>query len=124
LIVRKRVLIAEDETSIIEALSFILTRENFDVTVEMDGKKALDQITANQPDVMILDIMLPGMNGIEILKHIRTDRSLDSLPVIMLTAKGQSQDRHLAMEIGANLFITKPFDNQDVVDAVHKLTSE
>lgn len=121
---RKRVLIAEDETSIIEALSFILTRENFDVTVEMDGVKALDQVAANQPDVMILDIMLPGMNGIEILKQIRTNRSLDTLPVIMLTAKGQSQDRHLAMEIGANLFITKPFDNQDVVDAVHKLTSE
>jgi len=121
--VRKRVLIAEDEPSIIEALSFILTRENFIVTVEIDGNAALDCLTTNRPDVMILDIMLPGMNGIDVLKRIRSTAELDGLPVIMLTAKGQSQDRQLAMDIGANLFITKPFDNQDVIDAVHRLTS-
>ena len=121
---RKSILIAEDESSIIEALSFILRRENFDVSVEMDGKAALDKVTANRPDVMILDIMLPSMNGIEVLKHIRTNALLENLPVIMLTAKGQSQDRHLAMEIGANLFITKPFDNQELVDAVHRLAAE
>ena len=121
---RKRVLIAEDEASIIEALTFILTRENFEVCVEMDGKATLDRVLGNQPDVLILDIMLPGMNGIEVLRQIRTNAELDNLPVIMLTAKGQSQDRQRAMEIGANLFITKPFDNQDVVDAARRLAGE
>ncbi len=121
---RTRVLIAEDESSIIEALSFILTRENYDVAVEMDGKAALEHVTRNRPNVMILDIMLPSMNGLEVLKQIRTNTILDTLPVIMLTAKGQSQDRQLAMDIGANLFITKPFDNQDVVDAVRQLAAE
>lgn len=119
----KSVLIAEDEQSIIEALSFILKRENFDVSIEMEGAAAFRRIVQDRPDVVILDIMLPGLNGIEILKQIRTHVDLKTLPVIMLTARGQAQDRQLALDIGANLFITKPFDNQDVVDAVHQLSA-
>jgi DNA-binding response OmpR family regulator len=121
--VGKQVLIAEDEPSIIEALSFILTREDFHVMVEQDGTAALNRALSSQPDVMILDIMLPGMNGIEVLKQIRTEYSMEKLPIIMLTAKGQSQDRQLSLDIGANLFISKPFDNQDVVDSVRRLAA-
>ena len=116
-----RILIAEDEPSIIEALSFILTREDFDVSVEMNGDEALSSVFANKPHVMILDVMLPGMNGFEVLKQLRTKYTDEELPVLMLTAKGQSQDRQQAIDCGANLFITKPFDNQDIVRAVKEL---
>lgn len=115
------VLIAEDEPSIIEALSFILTREDFDVSVEMSGDDALSSVLANKPNVMILDVMLPGMNGFEVLRQLREKYSVEELPVLMLTAKGQSQDRQQAIDCGANLFITKPFDNQDIVKAVKEL---
>ena len=118
-----QILIAEDEPSIIEALTFILTRENFDIFVEMNGDTALVKLRANKPDLMILDVMLPGLNGFEVLAQTRKLYSKSELPVIMLTAKGQSQDRQHAMDTGANLFITKPFDNQDIVNAVKELTT-
>jgi|TARA_R110002072_G_scaffold517_1_gene3146 DNA-binding response OmpR family regulator len=116
------VLIAEDEPNIIESLKFIFSREGWDVTAVMDGRAAMQRLQADPPDVIILDVMLPLLNGFEILKQVRANPKLYKLPVIMLTAKGQTQDRQTALEIGANLFVTKPFSNKEVVENVRRLT--
>ncbi|MBB4302945.1 DNA-binding response OmpR family regulator [Rhodobium orientis] len=118
----KRVLLAEDEPNIVESLTFLLERAGFDVAVETDGRKALDKALADTPDVLILDVMLPEIDGYEILRQLRADRRADRLPVLMLTAKGQREDRDTALECGADLFITKPFANSEIVAAVEKLS--
>jgi DNA-binding response OmpR family regulator len=119
----KRVLIAEDEPHLVESLSFILSREGFDIVTAFDGEAALRSLWTTSPDLVILDVMLPKMNGFDILKKIRGDARLQSLPVIVLTAKGQSQDRATALVIGADRFLTKPFSNKVVVAAVKELTA-
>lgn len=120
----KHVLIVEDEPHLIESLTFILSRAGYDIATAMDGESALRTIWATPPDLVILDVMLPKLNGFEILKRIRADERLRTLPVIMLTAKGQRQDRATAAEIGADLFLTKPFANKDVVAAVDDLVAD
>ncbi len=116
----KRVLIVEDEPNIAVALRFLLDREGFDVVVVRDGDDALDNVTSNTPDLVILDVMLPNRSGFDILRDIRqSDRA--ETPVLMLTAKGQARDRKTAAELGVNTFMTKPFSNAKVVEAVHEL---
>ena len=117
----KRVLLAEDEPNIAESLSFLLERAGFEVAVETNGRRALDSALADQPDVLVLDVMLPELDGYEILRHLRADRRSAALPVLMLTAKGQRENREMALKCGADLFITKPFANADLVSAVRKL---
>lgn len=117
----KRVLLAEDEPNIVEPLTFLLERAGFDVAVETDGRKALNAALADTPDVMILDVMLPELDGYEVLRRLRADRRAETLPVLVLTAKGQREDRETALDCGADLFITKPFANADIVKAVEQL---
>ena len=117
----KLVLLAEDEPNIAESITFLLERAGFEVTVESDGRGALDAVMADSPDVLVLDVMLPGLDGYEILRTLRADRERESLPVLMLTAKGQREDREMALKCGADLFITKPFSNAEIVSAVRKL---
>ena len=116
-----RVLIAEDEANIAESLRFILGREGYDVACVVDGESALRRLRSDPPDVLMLDVMLPGMNGFEVLKNVRADASLSALPVIILTAKTQAQDRRLAEELGAQAYITKPFSNREVVEQLRRL---
>lgn len=118
----KRILIAEDEHHLAESLTFILERAGYDVTTVFNGEAAMQQVWTATPDLLILDVMLPGINGFDLLKKIRAHDALKSLHVIVLTAKGQRQDRATAEEIGADLFLTKPFSNKDVVKAVDDLT--
>ena len=117
----KRVLLAEDEPNIAESLSFLLERAGFEVAVETNGRRALDSVMANQPDVLVLDVMLPELDGYEILRHLRADQRVEAIPVLMLTAKGQRENREMAIECGADLFMTKPFANADIVSAVKRL---
>ncbi len=117
----KRLLLAEDEPNIVESLSFLLGRAGFEVTVKTDGRQALDAALNDTPDILILDVMLPEMSGYEVLRHLRADRRAETLPVLMLTAKGQRADRKTALECGADIFITKPFANSEIIDAVNKL---
>ena len=118
----KRVMLAEDEPNIIESLSFLLERSGFEISVHTSGSEALGAALANPPDLLVLDVMLPEMDGFEILRRLRADERGNSLPVIMLTAKGQREDREAAREAGADVFITKPFSNADVINAVKSLT--
>ncbi len=117
----KTVLIAEDEPNIVESLSFLLGRAGFDIAVESDGQKALETALTTPPDVLILDVMLPSLDGYEILRRLRADDRTATLPVLMLTAKGQREDRETALDCGADLFITKPFANAEIIEAVEHL---
>ncbi len=120
----KRVLLAEDEPNIVESLTFLLGRAGFEVAVATSGKAALETALADLPDVMILDAMLPEMDGFEILRRLRADLRAKGLPIIMLTAKGQREDRENALGSGADLFITKPFSNAELIDAVGRLGAD
>ncbi len=120
---KTRVLILEDEPNIVESLSFILRRAGFEVDTVVHGEEALDRLRHQSFSILILDIMLPGMSGFDVLQAIRTDRALAALPVIVLTAKGQANDRRMAEAGGASAFITKPFSNIEVVEHVSRLTA-
>lgn len=120
----KRVLVAEDEPNIVVSLEFLLTRAGFHVDVRSSGAAALEAARTTPPDVMILDIMLPEMNGLEVLRQLRADQVSPHLPVLMLTAKGQREDRDKAIEAGADVFLTKPFANAELVSAVCKLVED
>lgn len=115
-----RVLIAEDDPHIVESLSFVLGREGFVVSAALEGDEALRRLQSDPPDVMILDVMLPGRDGFEVLKAVKASPALRDLPVIVLTAKGQAHDRRLAEHMGVAQFMTKPFSNTDVVEAVRR----
>lgn len=117
----KRVLVAEDEPNIVESLTFLLERAGFVVSVKTDGRQALEAALTDNPDVLILDVMLPALDGYEVLRQIRSDRRSENLPVLMLTAKGQREDRETALECGADIFMTKPFANAEIISAVERL---
>lgn len=104
-----------------ESLRFILERAQFVVDIVADGAVALDRLRRERFAAVILDIMLPGMNGLDVLRAVRADPGLAMLPVIVLTAKGQANDRETAEAIGASAFITKPFANAEVVSRVREL---
>jgi DNA-binding response OmpR family regulator len=115
------VLIAEDEPSILKSLDFILHRAGWSVETITDGDAVIGAIRRHRPRVVVLDVMLPRRSGFDVLKQIRADALLKGLPVLILTAKGQAQDRRTAEELGADRFITKPYANAEVVDAVREL---
>lgn len=117
----RRVLLIEDEPNIIEAISFILSRDGWTVHTHVDGVTAMDKITRTPPDLIILDVMLPGRSGYDILRDIRADPATADLPVMMLTARGQTKDRELAERLGVTRFMTKPFSNAEVIENVRAL---
>lgn len=118
----KRILIAEDEPHIVESLSFILTQAGCSVSVVYDGDAVIQAMQARPlPDVLILDVMLPKRNGFEVLKWVKSQPGLKGVPVLVLTAKGQQQDRQTAEGLGVDAFITKPFANREIVDCVKRL---
>ncbi len=117
------ILIAEDEPSILESLDFILRRAGWTISAVTDGEAALEAIRRIRPRMVVLDVMLPKRSGFDVLKHIRADAETRTLPVLILTAKGQQQDRRIAEELGADGFVTKPYANADVVGAVRQLLS-
>lgn len=117
----RTVLLIEDEQNIIEAVSFILSRDGWDVRTHCNGNDAVDAIRKRLPDLVILDVMLPGKSGFDILQEIRADTELGKTPVLMLSARGQSRDLEMAERAGANRYMTKPFSNADVLEAVRAL---
>ena len=117
----RSVLVVEDEPNISEAIRFILRRDGWAVTVLDSGERAMATIQQARPDLVILDVMLPGVSGFDVLRAIRADGVVRDLPVIMLTAKGQAAARDLARDSGASLFMAKPFANAELLAAVRQL---
>ena len=120
---QKTVLIVDDEPNIVISLKFLLENAGFDVNSESNGQAALDSIATSIPDVLVLDVMLPGLDGFQVLRELRGDPRYEKLPVLMLTAKGQREDRKTAIDTGADVFISKPFSNDEVVKAVQNLAA-
>ena len=117
----KKVLLIEDEPNIIEAVSFILKRDGWTVATHADGTTALEAIGRHAPDVVILDVMLPGRSGYDILQDLRAEVATQTLPVLLLTARGQTKDREMAERLGASRFMTKPFSNKEVLACIREL---
>lgn len=117
----KSVLLIEDEPNIIEAISFLLERDGWTVRIHSDGVDAVAAVTRTRPDVVVLDVMLPGRSGFEILRELRQNDDTIKLPVLMLTARGQTKDRELAASYGVSKFMTKPFSNAEMLEAVRGL---
>lgn len=115
------VLIAEDEPGILESLDFILRRAGWSISSVTDGEAALEAAKRLSPRVVVLDVMMPKRNGFEVLKGLKADALTRHVPVLILTAKGQAQDRKVAEDLGANGFVTKPYSNTEVVEAVRRL---
>jgi DNA-binding response OmpR family regulator len=118
----KHVLLIEDEPHIAEAIRFILMRDGFQVSLCADGSGAEAEVRRLRPDALILDVMLPGRSGYEVLAALRADAATADLPVLMLTARGQTRDRAEAARIGVSRFMTKPFSNAEILASVRELT--
>lgn len=116
-----RVLLIEDEPNIAEAIRYILSRDGWEVMVEENGAQALPRVADVKPDLVILDLMLPGMSGLEILSSLRADPATEALRVLMLTAKGQGRDREAAERAGVSAFMSKPFSNAEMRAQVRAL---
>jgi len=120
----KRVIVIEDEPNIVESLRFILNQAGYEVAVATDGDAAISLLEKIEASVVVLDVMLPKRNGFEVLKWIRDSAQLKTLPVLILSAKGQQQDQRTAEALGVDAFITKPFANRDVVDCINRLSEQ
>jgi len=115
---RKRILVVDDEPDILELVRFNLEKEGFEVKTVQNGEEALRWVNRHAPDCIILDLMLPGLNGLEVCKRIKGSDSLGSIPILMLTAKAEETDMVIGLEIGADDYITKPFSPKVLVARV------
>ncbi|MBT9168313.1 MAG: Alkaline phosphatase synthesis transcriptional regulatory protein PhoP [Syntrophomonadaceae bacterium] len=109
-----RILVVDDEETIVELISFNLEKEGFIVDTATDGQEALLKIAARKPDLIVLDWMLPGLDGLDICRRIRQNPETTDIPVIMLTARGEELDRILGLELGASDYVTKPFSPREL----------
>ncbi|MGE5326789.1 MAG: response regulator [Deltaproteobacteria bacterium] len=114
----QRLAIIEDEKDIVDLVRYNFRKEGFEVASFMRGKESLEQMRRNPPDLVLLDIMLPDVDGFELCKKLRADDRLRDLPVIFLTAKGEEIDRVLGLEIGADDYVVKPFSPRELLARV------
>ena len=115
---RPKVLIAEDEETIVESLSFLMEKEGYDVSVATDGQMAIAMIVRDLPDMVLLDVMMPGCDGFDVVRAVRENPQTRPVPIMMLTAKTREVDRRKGLELGVGDFVTKPFSTRDVVSRV------
>jgi DNA-binding response OmpR family regulator len=115
---RKKIIIVEDEPDILEVIEYNLTRNGYDVSSARDGEQGLSKIKREAPDLVLLDLMLPGLDGIEICRRLKSDPATSSIPVIMVTAKTEDSDVVLGLGIGADDYIKKPFSPAELVARV------
>ncbi len=113
-----RILVVDDEETIVELISFNLEKEGFIIDTATDGQEALLKIATKKPDLIVLDWMLPGLDGLDICRRIRQNPDTTDIPVIMLTARGEEVDRILGLELGASDYVTKPFSPRELAARV------
>jgi two-component system, OmpR family, alkaline phosphatase synthesis response regulator PhoP len=106
---KKQLLVVDDEEDILELVAFHLKKEGYEVRCTTTGEKALDIIQSEQPDLVVLDLMLPGINGLEVAKLLKNNLETRDIPIVMLTAKGEESDMVTGLELGADDYVTKPF---------------
>lgn len=116
--VRKKVLVVDDEKDIVALIAYNLEKEGFATLKAYDGEAALDLAKAKKPDLVILDLMLPGVRGLDVCRFIRKNPDTETIPIIMLTARADQTDKILGLEIGADDYITKPFNVRELIARV------
>lgn len=112
------ILLVDDEPNILRALEFLLKQKGFRVITAVNGNEGLRKARQHQPNIIILDVMMPGMDGFEVARHIRQEDHLRDATIIFLTAKGTPQDQSQGYANGGEIYLTKPFDNQGLVNIV------
>ena len=117
----KKILIADDEQNIVISLEFLMKREGFEVVVANDGEEAIRRIRADQPDLVLLDVMMPKKSGFEVCQEIRSDPEMAGVRILMLTAKGRDTEVAKGLALGADAYMTKPFSTRELVDKVRSL---
>lgn len=118
---QKKILVVDDEESIVELLRYNLKKEGFKVIDALDGEKAFDLTRTANPDLIILDLMLPGLHGYEILRLIKKNMQIAHIPVVILSAKALKEDITKGMQLGADVYITKPFSVAELIIIVKEL---
>jgi two-component system alkaline phosphatase synthesis response regulator PhoP len=117
----KRILVIEDDKDIVELVRYNLEKDGYQVLSSTDGASGLAQIRKSPPDLLILDLMLPKLSGLDVCKEIRRDISLNRLPILILTAKGEEADRVVGLELGADDYVTKPFSPRELAARIKAL---
>ncbi|HEY5707556.1 MAG TPA: response regulator transcription factor [Terrimicrobiaceae bacterium] len=118
---RETVLVVEDEADVVDLLRYSLTKAGFSVLIASDGLKGLEIARKHRPDIIVLDLMLPAMDGYHVCKELRKDSDTEALPILMLTARGEPSERVYGLEIGADDYVTKPFSPRELVLRVQAL---
>lgn len=119
-----KVLVVDDEANIVLSLEFLMQQAGFQVDTAEDGESALARIAESPPDLVLLDISLPGISGFDVLERLRGDPAHARLPIIMLTAHGREVEREKGLALGADDYVTKPFSTQTLVEKVKTLLAE
>jgi len=118
---RGRILVVDDEIYIVHILDFSLGMEGYEVITALDGEEALKKASETKPDLIVLDIMMPKMDGYETCKALKADEATKHIPVILLSAKGRNVDMQTGYDVGADEYITKPFSPRKLVDRINTM---
>lgn len=118
-----KILVCDDERHIVRLIQVNLERQGYTVVTAYDGKEGLEKIKAEKPDLVVLDVMMPYMDGFEVLKTLRREPQFENLPVIMLTAKAQDKDVFEGYHYGADMYLTKPFNPMELVTFVKRIAA-
>ncbi|MCK4261469.1 response regulator [bacterium] len=121
---RKRILIVDDEPHIIKVLTIRLEKAGYEVIAAMDGQETLNKVRKEMPDLIILDLMLPGIDGYKVCRLLKFDERYKHIPIIVLTARVEEEDRKRSMEVGADEYITKPIKPDEFLDTIKKHLKE
>ena len=124
IIIAKNILIIEDDPSFSRAINHIIGKEGYNVDTASNGMTGLRMAKENPPDLLILDIMLPGIDGFEICSQLRNNPPTSNLPIIMLSAKGQETDKETGLKVGANEYLTKPINRELLLETIDKLLAQ
>jgi DNA-binding response OmpR family regulator len=116
-----RILIVDDEPNIILSLEYLMKREGFEVALAGDGERALQAMAEQRPDLVVLDVMMPKLNGFEVCQRIRAQPAWHGVPILMLTAKGHETEMKKGLALGADAYVTKPFSTKDLVAEIRRL---
>ena len=119
----KQILVVDDDPYILMSLEFLMKKEGFDVKVARNGTEALEIIERDVPELVLLDIMMPDVDGYAICRHIKSSKKLKDIKVVFLSAKSKDSDIQKGYDLGASLYVTKPFSTRDLMKKVRELSS-
>ncbi|HEU4725521.1 MAG TPA: response regulator [Candidatus Eisenbacteria bacterium] len=119
-----RILVVDDEIYIVHILDFSLGMEGYEVLTALDGEQALERLKSDKPDLIVLDIMMPKVDGYEVCRTIKSSPETAHIPVILLSAKGRNVDQKMGFDVGADDYITKPFSPRKLVERINALLGQ